>query len=188
MQRNISREQALKLLNEKLTNKNLVKHSLAVEAVMRDLANHFDEDQNIWGTSGLLHDLDYEVTVDDWTKHGVITEEWLRKFDIPGEIFDIIKAHNADALGIECKTNAEKAIYAVDPVTGLITAAALMIPSKKINELTTHSVIKKFKNKKFAAGASREHIASCDSIGLSLEEFLDISLKAMQKTDKELGL
>jgi len=188
MQRNINREHALKLLNEKLTNKNLVKHSLAVEAVMRDLADHFDEDRNIWGMAGLLHDLDYEATIDDWTKHGTVTGDWLKDFDIPEEIFDIIKAHNADALNIKCETTAEKAIYAVDPVTGLITAAALMIPSKKIKELTTHSVIKKFKNKKFAAGASREHIASCDSIGLSLEEFLNISLKAMQKIEKELGL
>jgi predicted hydrolase (HD superfamily) len=136
----------------------------------------------------LLHDLDYEATASDWTKHGVLAEEWLADYDLPPEIFAIIRAHNADGLGIECETIAEKAIYAVDPITGLITAAALMNPERKIGNLEAKSVLKKFKNFKFAAGANREHIKSCEDFGLPLEEFIAISLKAMQGIDTELGL
>ena len=184
----MTRDEALNLLNKKLVNKNLVKHSLAVEACMRALARHFCEDEEIWGMAGLLHDLDYEVTAEDWTKHGLVTEEWLKEYDLPKEIFDIIKAHNADGLGIRPKTKAEIAIFAVDPLTGLITACALMNPEKKINNIETKSVLKKFKNLKFAAGANRDHIATCEKLGLTLEQFIDISLKAMQGISDKLGL
>lgn len=184
----MKREEALKLLDEKLSNKNLIKHSLAVEAVMRAMAVKYDGDVEIWGLAGLLHDLDYEATASDWTKHGILTEEWLADYNLPAEIFEIIRAHNADGLGIECKTVAEKAIYAIDPITGLITAAALMNPERKIGNLEAKSVLKKFKNLKFAAGANREHIKSCEDFGLPLEEFIEISLKAMQSIDAKLGL
>jgi len=184
----MNREQALKLLDEKLTNKNLVKHSLAVEAVMRALARHFGEDEEIWGMAGLLHDLDYEVTKDDWTKHGLIAEEWLKEYNLPKEIFEIGQDHNAEAWGREPKSKAGWAIYATDPLTGLITATALMNPEKKIANISTESVLKKFKNLKFAAGANREHIKACENTGLSLEDFINVSLKAMQSIDKDLGL
>ena len=184
----MNKTEALDLLNLKLTNKNLVKHSLAVEAVMRALAKHFDEDEEIWGLAGLLHDLDYEVTAKDLAKHGVMTEEWLKEYDLPQEVFNIIKAHNAEALGIKPEIIAEKAIYAVDPLTGLITACALMNPEKKIANIETKSVLKKFKNLKFAAGASRDQIRTCESIGLTPEEFIDISLLAMKSIHSELGL
>lgn len=182
------REEALTILEQKIKNKNLIKHSLSVEAVMRALANHFNEDADVWGIAGLLHDIDYEVTTNDWTKHGIVTEEWLKDSDLSTEVFNIIKAHNSDALGTKRETNAEKAIFAVDPLTGLIIAATLMRPDKKIRLLELKSVLKKFKNKKFAAGANREFIATCSDFGLSLEHFVDIALKAMQDIDKELGL
>lgn len=184
----MTREEALKLLNEKLSNKNLIKHSLAVEAAMRELAIHFNENPEIWSMAGLLHDLDYEATANDWTKHGVLTEEWLQNSGISQEIFDIIKAHNSDALNIKRNTLAEKAIFAVDPVTGLITAATLMNPERKIANLEVKSIMKKFKNSKFAAGANREHIATCQDCGLSLEEFITIVLRSMQKVSDDLGL
>jgi len=171
-----------------LTNKNLVKHSLAVEAVMRALAGHFSEDPELWGMAGLLHDLDYEVTKDDWTKHGLVAEEWLKGYDLPKEIFEIGQDHNAEAWGREPRSKAGWAIYATDPITGLITATALMNPEKKIRNVEAKSVLKKFKNLKFAAGANREHMKKCEEIGLTLEEFCDIALKAMQGINKELGL
>ena len=184
----MDRLQALEELDKHLKNKNLIRHSLAVEAVMRALAKHFDEDGEIWGMAGLLHDLDYEDTENDWTQHGVLTEQWLSEYDLSAETINIIKAHNADAIGITPETRAEKAIYAIDPLTGLITAAALMQPSRKIADLSPHSVLKKYKNKKFAAGASREHIATCENFGLPLEKFIEISLTAMQGICSELGL
>ena len=183
----MNRDEALSVVKSKLTNKNLVKHSLAVEAVMRALAAHFHEDEEVWGIAGLLHDLDYEATVDDWTKHGILTEEWLVDKGIDKEIFEVIKAHNSEALGIERKTRAEKAIYAADPITGLIIAATLMVPSKRIGELSEHSVLKRFKSSGFARGANRDQINTCEDLGLSLEEFISISLKAMQGIADELG-
>jgi len=184
----MNREEALKLLDNKIKNKNLIKHSLAVEAVMRALANHFGKDEEIWGLAGLLHDYDYEQTAENWTKHGIETEEELKDYGLPQEIFEIIKAHNSDALKTERKTTAEKAIFAVDPLTGLITACALMNPEKKIKNLELSSVMKKYKNLKFAAGANREFIKTCADIGLTLEEFIAISLKAMQSISTDLGL
>lgn len=184
----MTKNDALKLLSEKLTNKNLIKHSLAVEAVMRALAKHFGEDEGLWGMAGLLHDLDYEVTADDWTKHGLIVEEWLKEYNLPKEIFTIGQGHNAEAWGKEPANLAEWAIYATDPITGLITATALMNPEKKIANISKESVLKKFKNLKFAAGANREHIQACEKTGLSLEEFTAIALGAMQGISKDLGL
>ena len=184
----MTREMALKIINEKLTNKNLVKHSLAVEAVMKALARKFNEDEDIWGMAGLLHDLDYEITADDWTKHGIVTEEWLKDYNLPDEIFKLIRAHNAEALGIKCEDRGEWAIFAVDPVTGFITAGALVTPDKKLADVKISSLLKKFKNVGFARGANRNNIASCEKIGLTLEEFLEIALSAMQGISQDLAL
>lgn len=184
----MTRNDYLKLLNQKLSNKNLIKHSFAVEAVMKSLAKKFGQNEEIWGMAGLLHDLDYEVTVDQPAKHGLVTAEWLSQFDLPAEVISIIKAHNAENLGIESKTVAEKAICAVDPLTGLIMAAALMMPEKKIAGLKLSSVMKKFKIPGFAKSVSRENIQTCSMIGLELEEFVGVALLAMQNIDKELGL
>ena len=184
----MTRDEALKLLDEKIKNRNLIKHSLAVEAVMRKLAEHFKEDQEVWGLAGLLHDLDYEVTASDWTKHGVLANEWLKPHNLPKEVGDIILAHNSDVLGTALNTTGEKAIFAVDPVTGLIVAAALMTPNKKIKELPINSLMKRFRSSGFAKGANREFIQSCTDFNMDLEEFLKLSLEAMQEIDKELGL
>lgn len=178
----MTRNEALKLLENKIENKNLIKHSLAVEAVMRALARHFDENEEIWGMAGLLHDYDYEATATDWTKHGILTEEWLRDSDLPKEVFKIIKAHNADALKIDKKTLAEKAIFAVDPLTGLISACSYMMPNKDINLLKAKSVLKRFRASTFAAGANREFIGTCTDFGLTLEGFVEIALLAMQES------
>ena len=184
----MNRAEALKLVQEKLLKKNLVKHSLAVEAVMIALAEHFKEDKEIWGLAGLLHDLDYEETAQNPEKHGLVTEEWLKGNELDPQIFNIIKAHNGEALNIEPKSKAEISIFAADPVTGLIIATALMNPEKKIKNVNPHSVLKKFKNLKFAAGANRENMKAIEKTGLSIPEFLELSLKAMQKIDNELEL
>ncbi len=181
----MNREQAYQLAKSKVTNKNLFKHVLAVEAVMRELAAYLSQDQEKWGIAGLLHDLDYEETVNDPDRHTLITEEILKEYNIDEEIITAIKCHNEKA---PRDTNFGKAIYAADPVTGLIVAAALMHPDKKLKSIDVLFILRRFKEKRFAAGANREQIKSCTAFGLDLETFLDISLRAMQKIDKELGL
>ncbi|MBN2010296.1 HDIG domain-containing protein [candidate division KSB1 bacterium] len=181
----MTREEAYQLSKSKFSNKNLFKHVLAVEAVMRELAVEFNEDVDVWGLTGLLHDLDYEETMNDPDRHTLITEEILRDYDISDEIITAIKCHNDKA---PRDNNIGKAIYAADPVTGLIVAAALMHPDKKLQSVDVEFVMRRFNEKRFAAGANRDQIRSCESLGLSLEQFLDISIRAMLGISKELGL
>ena len=181
----MDRQQAYELAKSKFSNKNLFKHVLAVEAVMRGMAEHFGEDEEKWGLAGLLHDLDYEQTMNDPDRHTLITEELLKEYDLDPEIIEAIKCHNDKAPRTKL---IGKAIYASDPVTGLIVAAALMHPDKKLKSIDVDFIMRRFKEKRFAAGANREQIKSCEDFGLKLKEFLGIVLKSMQGIDKELGL
>ncbi len=181
----MDRQQAYALAQAKITNKNLFKHVLAVEAVMRGLAQHFGQDVERWGLAGLLHDLDYEETVNEPERHSLVTEKILTELAVAPEIIEAIKCHNDKA---PRDTLMGQAIYAADPVTGLIVAAALMSPEKKLSSLNVDFILRRFKEKRFAAGANREQISSCETFGLSLDSFLEIALKSMQTIAKELGL
>ncbi|NQT27701.1 HDIG domain-containing protein [candidate division KSB1 bacterium] len=181
----ISRDEALDLVQKHIKNKNLQKHMLATEAVMCELAVHFHEDVEVWGLAGLLHDLDYDKTVKDFSKHGFITVEILADKDVPEAILQAIKSHPGH---VERESLMDKALYAADPVTGLIVAAALMHPSKKLKFVNTEFIERRYKEKRFAAGANREQIQSCETMNLSLHDFIELSLKAMQSIDKDLGL
>jgi putative nucleotidyltransferase with HDIG domain len=184
----MKREAALNLLKENIKNQNLIKHSLAVEAAMRDLAEYFGQDIEKWGICGLLHDIDYEKTKNDPNLHSKMGAEMLKKLGFEKEICDAVLTHN-EIHGILPETKMAKALYCVDPLTGLIVAATLVLPSKKINELKVENVLNRFKEKSFAKGANREIIKKCeDFFGLSLEKFVEIVLKAMQKISKDLGL
>ncbi len=184
----MTREEALELLEKKLKKRNLIKHSLAVEAVMGELARHFklsEEDVERWKMAGLLHDLDYQKTLKNPQKHGLIAYEWLKNSGLDDEVLEAIKSHPGY---IERKTLMAKALYASDPLTGLIVAAALIHPSKKLEQLTPEFIKKRYKEKRFAANASREQIASCNEFGLDLMQFFDIALRAMKKIHKDLDL
>lgn len=181
----MTREEAYQLAKPRFANKNLFKHVLAVEAVMRQLAEHFGEDVEKWGLVGLLHDLDYEETKETPDRHTLVTEELLQDYDVSEDVVNAIKAHNRLA---PLDSRMDKAVYAADPITGLIVAATLMHPEKKINSVTTEFVLRRFKEKHFARGANREQIRSCENLDLSLEEFTSIALHGMQKIAKELGL
>ncbi|NLX70107.1 MAG: HDIG domain-containing protein [Clostridiales bacterium] len=183
----MTREDALKLVKENMKNKNLVKHVLATEAVMRGLAKKFGEDEEKWGLAGLIHDVDYEKTVDNPSQHGLLGAQMLAGIGLDDEIVNAVRAHN-DALGYDRITRMDKALYAADPVTGLIVAAALVKPSKKLADVDTEFVLKKYKEKSFARGASREQINSCEELGLTLEEFISLAIEAMQNIADELGL
>ncbi len=184
----MEREKALNLLKENLKNQNLIKHSLAVEASMRELARYFGENEEKWGICGLLHDIDYEKTKGDPNSHSKLGAEMLKNLGFDQEICDAILTHN-EAHGILPKTKMAKALFCLDPLTGLIVAATLVLPSKKINDLKVENVLNRFKEKSFAKGANREIIKKCQEyLGLSLEKFVEITLGAMQGISNELGL
>ncbi len=181
----LSREDALKLVKQNVKNKNLRKHMFATEVVMGALAERLGEDRKLWELAGLLHDLDYDETVKNPKQHGVRTVEMLQEYDLPGEILNAILSHCEQR---PCLTKMDRAIYAADPITGLIVAAVLMHPSRKLEHVNADFVLKRFKEKRFAAGANRDQIRSCEELGLSLEQFVEISLDAMKAISKDLGL
>ncbi len=181
----MKRDEAFQLVKEYLKNKNLIKHSLAVEACMRALAKKFNEDIEKWGLAGLLHDIDYEITEKSPEKHGIEAMSILEDYDISPDILRAIRAHSG---GSECESKMDWSIYSVDPLTGLIVAATLMHPSKKIKEVDSDFVRRRYKEKSFARGAKREVIEEIRNTGLELDELISISLKAMQDINKELGL
>lgn len=176
----MNRKQALQLVNEKINNRNLVKHCLAVETCMRALARNFGSDEEEWGLAGLLHDIDYEETKDNPDKHSIVGAKMLEELGVEKDICEAVKTHN-EIHGIPPESKMAKALYAVDPLTGLIVAATLVLPSKKIKDLTVENVLNRFKENSFAKGASREIISKCSDIGLKLEEFVEVCLKAMQE-------
>ncbi|MGB9720197.1 MAG: HDIG domain-containing metalloprotein [bacterium] len=181
----MNRTDALNLISGKLKNKNLVKHCLAAEACLRELAHHFGEDEETWGLAGLLHDIDYEETLNDPAHHGIIGGELLEKQGIAPEIVYAIKVH---AGHFTPKSRLDWALFATDPLTGLIVASALMHPDKKLSSLDTDFVLRRFKEKRFAAGANREQILACKNLGLELEKFIELCLKGMTGISNDLGL
>lgn len=183
----MTREEALKILNKKVKTLNLIKHSLAVEAVMVELADYFKEDKNKWALAGLLHDIDYEETKDKSEQHSLEGALFLESLGIESEIVSAVKKHN-NIHGLTRETKMEKSLFCADPVTGLIVASALVLPDKKISVLTQDNVLNRFKEKGFAKGANREHIAACSELDLTLEQFVALSLSAMQKISAEIGL
>ena len=184
----MEREKTLALLKQNLKNNNLIKHSLAVEASMKELAKYFKEDEEKWQTCGLLHDIDYEKVKGSIELHSKIGSEMLKDLGFEEDICQAVLTHN-EAHGIKPETLMAKALYCVDPLTGLIVASTLVSPSKKIKELKVENVLKRFKEKAFARGANREIIAkSQELLDLSLEEFVKIVLSAMQNINEELGL
>ncbi len=183
----MTRKQALDLLKTKLQNQNLFKHCLAVEAVMRGLARHFHEDEEVWGLTGLLHDIDYQETRGVPEKHSLIGAEILAKQGLPPELVYAVKVHN-EVHGLPRISKIDKALFCTDPITGLIVATALVMPNKKLAEVRLDNILNRYKEKGFARGANREHIALCSELGSSLEEFIKIGLEAMKSIAQNLGL
>lgn len=181
------REEAFNFLKGKIKNQNLIKHSLAVEVCLRNLALHFKENEEKWGLAGLLHDIDYEETKNDPEKHSLLGAEILEKIGLEREITEAVKTHN-EVHGIAPETKLAKSLYCVDPLTGLIVAATLVLPTQKIKDLTLENVLNRFGEKSFARGATREIILKCSEINLSLKKFVEICLKAMQNIGNQLNL
>ena len=181
----MTRDEALALMRERVQEPNLQNHMLAAEAVMRSLALRFGEDTEVWGLAGLVHDLDYNETVNDFPRHGFVTADILRDLDVPTEVLNAVVSHAGHR---PRETLLDKALYAADPVTGLIVAAALIRPEKRLEPVEARNLRKRFKEKQFARGADREQIRSCEDLGLTLDEFLELSLAAMKGVAGEIGL
>jgi putative nucleotidyltransferase with HDIG domain len=182
------REKALNLLGQHIKNQNLIKHCLAVEALMKALAKKFNQDEALWGLTGLVHDLDWEETQDDFQRHSLVAAEILEKEGFPKEVVEAVRVHN-HIHGFEPKTLLEKALYATEEITGLIVAASLVLPSKKLADLTPENILNRMKEKAFARGVNRDIInLTPQYIGVSVEELADIALRAMQSIHAELGL
>jgi uncharacterized protein len=187
----MTRDEAQKLLYEKMQSPNLRRHCLAVEAVMRALARHFKEDEESWGIAGLLHDADYEITKEDTQQHTKKVIEWLAQYDTGDDIKDAIIAHGWGFVegNPEPKNNMEWSLYTSDELTGFIVAVALTRPGRTLAEVTVESIQKKWKEKSFAGGVDREQVGQCeDRLGIPLPDFMEIGLTAMQGISKELGL
>ncbi len=187
----MTREEALKFVNEQVENKNIVKHMLATEACMIALARRlgFATDEKKWGLAGLLHDADYTPDVPE-ERQGIAVTEMLRErgFEVPDDTTQAMAAHNP-ATGVEPKSPMGWAIFCCDTLTGLIVATTLVRPDKKLASVEVKSVMKKYKSPSFAAGTRREDIALCEEkLGIPLEEFVEVCLKAMQGISEELGL
>lgn len=183
----MTRDAALELLGRHLENPNMIKHCLATEAVMRALAPHFDADPDQWGLAGLLHDLDAE-SQPDLAVHTRETEEILNRLGVDPEIVEAIGMHNEKARDRKRSSSFEHALAAGETITGLVTATALVYPDKKLASVKPKSVRKRIKEKAFAAGADRDIIRECEMIGIPIDEFCDLSLKAMQAIADDLGL
>ena len=186
----ITREQAWKLLTEKMQSQNLRRHCLSVEVVMRALAKHFNSDESKWAIVGLLHDGDYEFTKDDPGNHAKLMAQWVRELgETDEELLTGIESHGWFHQGKLPQTQMQWALFCCDELTGLIVACALVQPTKKLADVTVESVLKKFPQKSFAAGAKREDIVVCEEkLGLKLDEFIQISLSAMESIAPEIGL
>lgn len=183
----MTRDEALDTIKANVENKNTIKHMLATEAIMRALAKRLGEDEGEWGLTGLLHDIDMELTEGDMSTHSKLGADLVRELGASEAMANAILCHN-EAHGIPRETELDKALFCADPLTGLIIAAALVRPDKKLAGVEAKSVRKRFKEKSFAAGANREQISECTELGLELDEFLELGLKALKGISDDLGL
>lgn len=193
----MDRQTAYQLLTKHLHNKNLIKHCLACEAAMKALylritpeSEQSDNGKTKWGITGLLHDVDYEIAQNEnkLEQHGLLIFD-LEPDVIPEDIAYAIKSHNYENTGIKPKSPMDWGITCIDQLTGLIIACALIHPDKKLAPITVDFIKNRMKEKSFAKGAKREPILLCEEkLGISLDEFLSLTLTAMQEIHNELGL
>ncbi len=183
----LDRDNALQLVHKYLTNKNLIKHSLAVEAIMKHTAHHLHEDEALYALTGLLHDIDYEYTKNTPEKHALHTVEILEGM-VPENVTNAILAHNYQHTMHVPQTALDKALIAADAISGLIIATALIISTKKIADVKESTLHNKYNDTSFARGCNRKRIELCEDLDIPKDQFLTLSLTAMQEIAADLGL
>ncbi|MBP7634302.1 HDIG domain-containing protein [Candidatus Ozemobacteraceae bacterium] len=184
----ITREKALELLRQHVKNENMIRHCLASEAVLKALARRLGEDEDLWGLAGLLHDLDVEITNADLAVHGLKSVELLAQAGVSPEIIDAVRMHNERAHGETRSKRFHHALAAGETITGLVTATALVYPDKKVGSVKPSSIVKRMKEKAFAASVDRDIIRECEKIGVPLNDFAALAVEAMQSIAPDLGL
>ncbi|QQG42130.1 MAG: HD domain-containing protein [Candidatus Woesebacteria bacterium] len=186
----MTKEKALELLHSKMQSQNLRKHCYSVGAVMRSLAKHFNEDENRYEIVGLLHDGDYEFTKDDPGNHAKLMANWARENgETDEELLTGIESHGWFHQGKKPETKMQWALFCCDELTGLIIAVTLIRPDRKLATVTVDNILSKWNQKSFAAGVKREDIENCEKeLGITLKDFIQIALTAMQGISEELGL
>lgn len=183
----MERSDGLAIIREFVKNENLIRHMYAVEAAMRYYAEMYAEDVDIWGLTGLLHDFDWEIHP-SMEEHPQAGAPILRERNVPENIIQAILSH-ADHTRVPRDTDMEKALYACDEITGLITAVALVRPSRSLHDLKVKSVKKKWKDRSFAAGADRVEIErGAEEFGIDLWEHVQNVIDAMDSISSHLGL
>jgi len=188
------------LLFSKMQNQNLRRHCIGVGKTLSEFYDFYNSEgrknemgnlsKEEWEIIGLLHDSDYEITKDDFTKHVVTLIEWLKDYEVKEEMLNALKTHNSKAVGLrEPQTLLEWTLECCDELTGFIVAVALILPSKKLSDVTKDSVIKKFGQPAFARAVDRSQINQCEEkCKVSTDKFVEVTLKAMQNNSELLGL
>lgn len=184
----LNRETALGLLHKYVTNDKMIAHSLASELVMKAIALRLGRDPELWGMAGLLHDLDVEITHADPLVHGTQTEMLLKDYQTDPTMLDAIRMHNEASSGKERSTEFQHALAAGETITGLIFATTYVYPERKLSVVKPKSVVKRMKEKMFAASVKRENILECEKIGIPIEEFASLAILAMLPEATALGL
>ena len=183
----MERSEAWDILCQYTKSEPLRKHALAVEAAMKAYARKHESDEQLWGIVGLLHDFDFEIHPNP-EEHPVKGAEILREHGVPEEIVYAVLCH-ADYLGLDRKTPMDRAIYAVDELTGFVTAVALVRPSKSISEVDVASVRKKMKDKGFARAVNRDDITrGAEIMGVDLDEHIAFVIESLKPVATELGI
>ena len=181
----ITREECIALVRGHVKNENLVNHMIGVGAIMRGLGEYFGEDPDLWEAVGILHDVDYEVFGDDFSKHGLMSAEMVKDI-LPERAVDAIRAHN-ELTGYKAEKRMDIALLAADAISGMIVANALVRPTKLVG-MKAKSIRDRMKDKSFARQVSRENIMRCEEMGLPFSEFSQIAVTSMQRVASEIGL
>lgn len=176
----MNRDTAFKELCVRLTSEKRKQHSVAVEAIMKRLASYFQQEIDLWGLVGLLHDIDLEIVDGDLNKHGLVAEQILEGLNVDTAVIYAIKAHNP-VLGFERRRKIDKALYCSDHLPNFIAKCALSIPSENISDLNKDYLLEKFDEEGFINNMHKEQISTCSILGISLEDFFDIGLSAMSE-------
>ncbi|NLX77566.1 MAG: HDIG domain-containing protein [Clostridiaceae bacterium] len=182
----MNRDRALEELKARLTDDKRLQHSIAVEAIMRKLAKHLHAEIEIWGLTGLLHDIDLDIVEGDLNRHGLVAAEILEGLSVDPTVIYSIKTHNP-RLGYQRRRKLDKALYCCDHLPRLIEKCALSVPGKSISGLDSDYLVQKFNEDGFFNEPDKEQIATCSELGLTLKEFFDIGLDAMKEIEYKLG-
>jgi len=192
----ITREKALSLLDKYITTPWLRLHMLESEAIIRKVAKELGEDEELWGISALIHDLDFDMVEKDPKRHVIEFDSILQSegleigSDIPDDMYHAIRAHYEDHPDINEKRESklDYALSASENISGFLVASTLVLPDKSIKSLTKESVLKKFKKKDFAKAVNREYIYDIEKAGVPLERFVELAISSLQEISQDIGL